>query len=86
MPDNVVVELDQFTDIDTALRTLKKKMEKSGTFVEMKRQAFYMKPSDRRRLKEAVARRKARKRANAQAGDLERDDKRWTPPKGNGYR
>lgn len=60
--------------IDLALKALKKHMLKEGIFQEMKRRAFYEKPSVKRKRKQAHARkrqRKALKRANA-AADSER--------------
>jgi small subunit ribosomal protein S21 len=59
--------------IEPALKALKKHMLKEGIFQEMKRRAFYEKPSVKRKRKAAHARkrqRKALKRANA-AGDRE---------------
>ena len=44
--------------IEPALKALKKKMVKDGVFQEMKRRAFYEKPSIRRRRKQARARKK----------------------------
>ena len=47
-------------DVNSALRVLKKKMQREGTFREMKRRRAYEKPSERRvREKgEAIRRRK----------------------------
>jgi small subunit ribosomal protein S21 len=56
--------------IDLALKALKKHMLKEGIFQDMKRRAFYEKPSVKRKRKQAHARkrqRKALKRANAAA-------------------
>lgn len=56
--------------IEPALKALKKQMVKDGIFQEMKRRAFYEKPSVKRKRKRAQARkrqRKALKRANAAA-------------------
>ena len=47
--------------IEAALKTLKKVMIKGGLFQEMKRRAFYEKPSVKRKRKQAQARRKRRK-------------------------
>ncbi|MBI4592696.1 MAG: 30S ribosomal protein S21 [Candidatus Rokubacteria bacterium] len=48
-------------EIESALKTLKKLMVKGGVFKEMKRRAFYEKPSVKRKRKRAEARRKLRK-------------------------
>jgi small subunit ribosomal protein S21 len=53
------VKIDVFENqIEPALKALKKKMVKDGVFQEMKRRAFYEKPSIRRRRKQARARKK----------------------------
>ena len=44
--------------IEPALKALKKQMLKDGTFQEMKRRAFYEKPSVKRKRKEIQARKK----------------------------
>ena len=56
--------------IEPALKALKKHMLKEGLFREMKRRAFYEKPSVKRKRKQTQARkrqRKALKRSNAAA-------------------
>jgi small subunit ribosomal protein S21 len=58
--------------IEAALKALKKHMLKEGIFQEMKRRAFYEKPSVKRKRKQALARkrrRKAMKRTDARDGD-----------------
>jgi small subunit ribosomal protein S21 len=60
--------------IEPALKALKKHMLKEGIFQEMKRRAFYEKPSVKRKRKQAQARkrrRKAMKRAES-ASDWDR--------------
>ena len=47
--------------IEAALKTLKKQMLKGGVFQEMKRRAFYEKPSVKRKRKQAQARKKRRR-------------------------
>lgn len=54
-------------DVDQAMRALKKKMQREGTFREMKRRRHYEKPSERRQRKKAEAIRRARKLARKQA-------------------
>jgi small subunit ribosomal protein S21 len=48
-------------NIDSALRVLKKKMQREGTFREMKRRRAYEKPSERRAREQAEAVRRHRK-------------------------
>jgi small subunit ribosomal protein S21 len=47
--------------IDAALKQLKKQMLKDGLFQEMKKRAYYEKPSVKRKRKSAQARKKRRK-------------------------
>lgn len=49
--------------IEPALKALKREMLKGGVFKEMKRRAYYEKPSVKRKRKQAEARRKRRKAA-----------------------
>jgi small subunit ribosomal protein S21 len=48
-------------DVGSALRVLKKKMQREGTFREMKRRRSYEKPSERRARERAEAVRRYRK-------------------------
>ena len=48
-------------NVDQALRVLKKKMQRDGTFREMKRRRSYEKPSERRAREQAEAVRRYRK-------------------------
>jgi small subunit ribosomal protein S21 len=48
-------------DVNTALRVLKKKMQREGTFREMKLRRAYEKPSERRARQRAEAVRRHRK-------------------------
>jgi small subunit ribosomal protein S21 len=48
-------------NVDQALKVLKKKMQREGTFREMKRRRSYEKPSERRVREQAEAVRRHRK-------------------------
>ncbi len=48
-------------NVDQALKVLKKKMQREGTFREMKRRRAYEKPSERRAREKAEAFRRCRK-------------------------
>lgn len=50
-------------DVERALKTLKNKLQKEGLFREIKNRAFYMKPSVKRKRKQAEARKKKAKAA-----------------------
>ena len=59
-------------DVNAALRVLKKKMQREGTFREMRRRRAYEKPSERRIREKAEGirrRRKAMRRLLAREGD-----------------
>ncbi|WP_372340492.1 30S ribosomal protein S21 [Parvularcula sp. IMCC14364] len=55
---NIVVREN---NVEQALRALKKKMQREGTFREMKRRKYYEKPSERKARQKAEAVRRARK-------------------------
>lgn len=55
-------------EIELALKTLKKVMLKEGLFKEMKRRAYYEKPSVKRKRKQAEARKKRRRAARRSRG------------------
>ena len=48
-------------NVDQALKALKKKMQREGSFREMKRHVHYEKPSEKRARERAAAIRRARK-------------------------
>ncbi|MHA6692918.1 30S ribosomal protein S21 [Devosia sp. A449] len=50
-------------NIDQALRVLKKKLQREGVFREMRRRAYYEKPSERRQREATQAVNRARKEA-----------------------
>ena len=59
-------------NVDQALKALKKKMQREGSFREMKRHVHYEKPSEKRARQKAEAVRRARKlaRMGAQCAGL----------------
>jgi small subunit ribosomal protein S21 len=54
-------------NIDQALKALKRKMQREGTFREMKLRRFYEKPSERITRERAESERRRRKRVRKQA-------------------
>ncbi len=54
-------------NVDQALKALKKKMQREGTFREMKRRNYYEKPSEKRARQKAEGQRRARKLARKRA-------------------
>lgn len=61
-------------EIEPALKALKKHMLKEGIFQEMKRRAFYEKPSVKRKRKQALARKRRRKALKRSRAFSDRDD------------
>jgi len=51
----------QNNNVDRALRTLKRLMQKEGFYKEMKKRSFYEKPSEKKKRKQKEARKKMRK-------------------------
>jgi small subunit ribosomal protein S21 len=56
-----MIEVDVRGDIEYAIRQLKKKLQMDGIKRELKRREYYEKPSEKRRRKQAEAKRKLRK-------------------------
>ncbi|WP_026353883.1 30S ribosomal protein S21 [Woodsholea maritima] len=54
-------------NVEQALKALKKKMQREGTFREMKRRNHFEKPSEKRARQKAEAIRRARKLARKRA-------------------
>ena len=67
MRDNGVVHLAPGEDAEYAAKRLKKIILKHGVLVSMKRHSFALSPGEQRRLKQKVARAKARKREKQSA-------------------
>jgi small subunit ribosomal protein S21 len=66
--DRVIVQIFvRDNNVDQALKALKKKMQREGTFREMKRHVHYEKPSEKRARQKAEAIRRARKLARKRA-------------------
>jgi small subunit ribosomal protein S21 len=80
---NAVVVLREHEPIDSALLCLKKEMLKGGVFKELRRRDYYLKPSQRKRIKSQVARAKVRKYAKKRAAaDLRFEDQK---PRSDSY-
>lgn len=60
------IHLEDTDRIDWALKSFKKKMQKSGILAALRRKRYYVKPSEARQLKSKAARR-ARHQAAARA-------------------
>lgn len=56
------VRLQEGESIDNALRRFKRKVQAEEIIKEVKRHSFYLKPGAKRRVKQALARKRARKK------------------------
>jgi len=61
------VRLQEGESVENALRRFKRKVQAEDIIKEMKRHSFYLKPGDKRRLKQALARKRARKKIRKDA-------------------
>jgi small subunit ribosomal protein S21 len=56
------VRLQEGESLENALRRFKRKVQTEGIIKEVKRHSFYLKPGEKRRVKQALARKQARKK------------------------
>ena len=56
------VRLQEGESIENALRRFKRKVQTEDIIKEVKRHSYYLKPGDKLRLKQALARKRARKK------------------------
>lgn len=56
------VHVQQGESLDSALRRFKRKVQQEDIIKEVKRHSFYLKPGEKKRLKQALARKRNRKR------------------------
>lgn len=57
------VRLQESEPLENAMRRFKRKVQQEDVIKEVKRHSFYLKPGERRRMKEALARKRNRKKA-----------------------
>ena len=58
------VIIQESESLENALRRFKRKVQQEDIIKEIKRHSFYLKPGERRRTKEALARKRNRKKRN----------------------
>ena len=64
------VVLDEGESLESALRRFKRKVQQEAIIKEIKKHSVYFKPGEKRRMKEAVARKRMRRRIKRER-DLE---------------
>jgi small subunit ribosomal protein S21 len=57
------VRLQEGETLDNALRRFKRKVQQEDIIKEVKRHSFYLKPGEKRRVKQLLARRRKRKKS-----------------------
>ena len=61
------VRVQEGEPLENALRRFKRKVQQEDIIKEVKRHSFYLKPGEKRRVKEALARKRNRKKARKEA-------------------
>jgi small subunit ribosomal protein S21 len=56
------VRVQEGESLENALRRFKRKVQTEDIIKEVKRHSYYLKPGEKRRLKQALARKRARKK------------------------
>lgn len=56
------VRLQEGESLENALRRFKRKVQQEDIIKEVKRHSFYLKPGEKRRMKQALARKRNRKK------------------------
>ncbi len=57
------VRLQEGESLENALRRFKRKVQTEDIIKDVKRHSFYLKPGEKKRVKQALARKRARKKA-----------------------
>jgi len=60
------VVVQEGESLESALRRFKRKVQQEDIIKDVKKHSFYLKPGERKRLKQALARKRSRKRARQQ--------------------
>jgi small subunit ribosomal protein S21 len=74
LPGREVIEMaevyiNEGESLDSALRRFKRKVQQQDIIKEVKRHSYYMKPGEKRRLKQALARKRNRKKMRRSPGE-----------------
>ena len=56
------VKVQESESIESALRRFKRKVQQEDIIKDIKKHAYYLKPGDKRRAKQALARKRSRKK------------------------
>jgi small subunit ribosomal protein S21 len=61
------IKIQEGESIENALRRFKRKVQQEDIIKDIKKHSFYLKPGDKRRAKQALARKRNRKRIRREA-------------------
>ncbi len=63
------IRVNDNESIESALRRFKRKVQQEDIIKEIKKHSFYMKPGDKKRTKQALARKRQRKKMRRETTD-----------------
>ncbi len=63
------IRVNDHESIESALRRFKRKVQQEDIIKEIKKHSYYMKPGDKRRAKQALARKRQRKKIRREQSD-----------------
>ena len=63
------IRVNENESIESALRRFKRKVQQEDIIKEIKKHSFYMKPGDKKRAKQALARKRQRKKMRREQTD-----------------
>ena len=63
------VRVQEGESIENALRRFKRKVQQEDIIKEVKRHSFYLKPGEKKRIKQALARKRSRKKVRRRPVD-----------------
>jgi small subunit ribosomal protein S21 len=61
------VQLQEGESLENALRRFKRKLQAEDIIKEVRRHSFYLKPGEKKRVKQALARKRARKKSRKES-------------------
>ncbi|MDA2912435.1 30S ribosomal protein S21 [Acidobacteriia bacterium AH_259_A11_L15] len=62
------VRIQESESLESALRRFKRKVQQEDIIKDIKKHSYYLKPGQRRRIKQALARKRARKKQRRERG------------------
>ena len=69
------IRVNEGESLENALRRFKRKVQTEEIIKDVKRHSYYLKPGERRRVKQALARKRARKKSRKE-GSFSKDSRR----------